>query len=184
MIVNLFLAFQTKTFFEAYQILKRQTTESALPRYFVPIIVNGALSAEFALKSILAENHVDYKKEHNLLSLFILLPTDFALEVVNRSMAIAPSYQKFNKWTDELILISEAFVDWRYYFESGAPAFDIAFFDSFVCAVCETLISHYNVELVETVDHEKTDAEIDDMIAENRLRSREAVLEKLSRKRK
>lgn len=181
---NVFLAFQAKTFYETYQILNQQESESKFPRYLAPMIVNGAFSAELALKSILTENHVNYRREHNLLSLLMLLPTDFALEIVNRSMSIGTSYREFGKWVDEMILISEAFVDWRYCFESSAPAFDLTFFDSFVRAIYETLISHYNIEMVETNSCEKTDSEIDDMIMENRLHSREAILEKLSRKRK
>lgn len=182
--VNPSLAFLAKSFFEAYQILKQRNAELMIPRYFAPIIVNGAFATELALKSILTENHMNYKKEHNLWALFMLLPTDLAIDVVNRSMSITAAYQELGKWVDEMILISEAFVDWRYCFENRTPAFDVAFFDSFVCAVYETFISHYNVEMTEDNSRVKTDSELEEMFADNRLHSREAILEKLARKRK
>lgn len=181
---NSILAFQAKSFFEVYQIIKQQEAKLALPRYFPALIVNGAFSAELALKSILTENCVNYKKEHNLVSLFMLLPREFSLEVFNRSMSIAPAYGESDKWADELNLISEAFVDWRYCYEVSAPATDLAFLDSFVCAVYETLISHYNVEITESSNREKTDSEIDEMFSENRRRSKDEILNKLARKRK
>lgn len=182
--VNIHLAFLAKSFFESYQILKQKEVELTVPRYLAPMIVNGAFATELALKSILTENRVNYRKEHNLLELFMLLPTDYALGVVNRSMSIAAAYRELGKWVDELILISEAFVDWRYCFEGSTPAFDITFFDSFICAVYETLISHYNVEMIESDSGGKTESEIDAMFEKNRLQSREAILKKLARKRR
>ena len=165
-----FLVYQAKSFYNAYIALEqiRNNYEKEL-LYFVPWIVNGAFSAELTLKAILAKNGIEYGKEHNLYVLFCMVPDSFQSELVSYFSKKAPEYLDAKKFTDELILISNVFVDWRYCFEGNpTPAFDARFLSAFANAAICTLFAHYNVDFVPSATRGETDDEINEMIRDNR----------------
>lgn len=178
------LVYQAKSFYNAYialEQLNRQSEDDLL--YFVPTIVNGAFSCELILKAILAKNKIEYEKDHNLFSLFRLLPDSFRTELYEYFIKKAPEYREWDKFEDELILISNAFSDWRYAFENKpVPAFDTRFLAAFANAAIWTMFMHYNVSLVRSDTVEKSDDEIEEMFRENREKCRAINIKKLQKK--
>ena len=180
------LVFQAKSFYNAYIALDQlnRTCEDSL-LYYVPMLVNGAFSIELTLKAILAKNQIDYGKEHNLLILFQLLPDSFQAELFSHLIEKAPEYKDPKKCAEELILISNAFVDWRYPFEEKqAPAFDSRFLAAFANAAIWTMFSHYNVSYVRSTDEKMPDEEIEEMIRQNREDAKNANLTQIQKKSK
>ena len=180
------MVFQAKSFYNAYialgQIGDNFDREPGL-YYFVPRIVNGALSIELTLKAILAKNGVDYGKEHNLLILFEQLPESFQRELLGYLFQKAPEYADSKKCAEELILISNAFVDWRYFFEGDpAPAIETRFLAAFANAAICTMFAHYNVHYTLVTDSGKTDEEIAEMFRENREQCKDKNISYLQRK--
>ena len=165
-----FLVYQAKSFYNAYIALEQINGACDNPlMYHVPVLVNGAFSIEITLKAMLAKNQIDYGKEHNLFVLFRLLPDSFQLEVLGHLTEKAPEYRDADKCFDELVLISNAFIDWRYAFEGKpAPALNTRFLAAFANAAIWTMFSHYNVDIVPSSTKTKTDDEIDEMIRKNR----------------
>lgn len=86
------LRYLAGSFLTAYINLCAMNAEVEDPIFVVPMVVNGAFSAELSLKAILAENGIEYGKEHNLLYLFSLLPDDMLQEVVQRSWERTPAF--------------------------------------------------------------------------------------------
>lgn len=165
-----FLVYQAKSFYNAYIALDQinQASDDQL-LYFIPTLVNGAFSIEITLKAILAKNQINYGKEHNLLILFRLLPNSFQRELFLHLTEKAPEYMDADKCFDELVLISNAFADWRYAFEDKpVPALQTRFLSAFANAAIWTMFSHYNVDLVPSTIPHKTDEEIDEMLRKNR----------------
>lgn len=181
-----FLIFQAKSFYNAYIALEQINQSCEQPTvYYVPMLVNGAFSIEITLKAILAENNIEYGKEHNLVVLFQQLPDDFKIELLSHLLEKAPEYADMDKCAEELILISNAFVDWRYAFEGkSAPAFDLRFLSAFANAAIWTMISHYNVDVVSYIDKTKTDEEIEEMFRKNREDGLVTNLKLIQKKRK
>lgn len=164
------LVYQAKQFYNVYIALDQinRVCENPL-MYYVPMVVNGAFSIEITLKAILAKNQIKYGKEHNLLVLYQLLPNSFQAELLGHLVEKAPEYKDVNKFCEELILISNAFVDWRYFFEGKpAPALDSRFLAAFANAAIWTMFSHYNVDFVPSSSEERTEEEIDEMLRQNR----------------
>ena len=180
------LVFQAKSFYNAYIALEqisRQSEDDLL--LLIPTIVNGAFSCELTLKAILAKNKIEYEKEHDLLSLFMLLPDSFRTELFGYMIQKAPEYKEPEKFADELILISNAFIDWRYAFEDKpVPALDTRFLSAFANAAIWTMFSHYNVSLEPCDTTEKTDEDVEDMFAKNRELCKRINIEKLQKKKK
>ena len=112
-----FLIFQAKSFYNAYLNLERIDMQSGDFLFTVPMLVNGAFSIELSLKAILTRNSISYKKEHNLLVLFRMLPEEFQCEVIGYLLEKAPEYKDMEKFTKEFVLVSNAFVDCRYGFQ-------------------------------------------------------------------
>ena len=186
MIHTEFLVFQAKSFYNAYIALE-QLNQSCEPPllYYVPMIVNGAFSIEISLKALLAINHIEYGKEHNLVVLFMQLPDSFQAELLGHLFEKAPEYNDVQKSVDELLLISNAFVDWRYAFEGKpAPAVDSRFLSAFANAAIWTMFSHCNVDLVPTNDNTKTDEEIEELYQKNREDCKNTNIKLIQKKRK
>ena len=185
MIRKEFLIYQAKSFYNAYIALEQihQASDDKL-LYFVPALVNGAFSAEITLKAMLANNDIDYGKEHNLLTLYRLLPDSFATEMLGHLFEKAPEYRDIDKCAEELVLISNAFVDWRYAFEGEpTPAFDSRFLAAFANAAIWTMFSHYNADFV-TDKSTKTDEEIEEILRKNREKCIEINLKKIQYRKK
>ena len=186
MIHTEFLLYQAKSFYNAYIALDQVYQASDDPMlYYVPLMVYGAFSAEITLKAILAENGVEYGKEHNLLELYRMLPESYGAELLGHLFEKAPEYRDTDKCVEELVLISNAFVDWRYAYEGQpAPAFDMRFLSAFANAAIWTMLSHYNVDIIPSSTKRETDAEIEEKYRQNREKCIEANLIKIQQKKK
>ena len=152
--------------------------------FVAPAIINGAFSAELGIKSILTENSIQYGKEHNLLELFMLLPKNFQMEMLYYFNERTPYFRDANEWLDELILISNSFIDWRYCFEDRQiPAINLGFLDAFAFAVFCTVTSHYKVDIKKDSKMSITTEELDKKFEKNRVECLEQIIESLATKR-
>lgn len=80
-----------------------------------PAIVCAAFSAELGLKELLRQRGIAFEREHKLLKLLELLPPE-ELQAIRAELAA--------HWPDldsQLANASNAFVVWRYFFESPGP---------------------------------------------------------------
>lgn len=178
------LAYQAKSFYNAYINLEQIHFQADNLLFAIPMLVNGAFSVELSLKTILAKNNIDYKKEHNLLSLFEILPEKFQCEIMGYLFKKAPEYKDAEKFSEELILVSNAFVDWRYAFEGkSVPAFDLRFLSALANASICTVLAHYNIDLV-TMNNNESDAQIEEKIESNRRKCIETNIKHIQKNRK
>ena len=164
------LVFYAKSFYNAYIALEQinQASEDQL-LYFIPVMVNGAFSIELTLKAILTKNQIEYDREHNLLVLFRLLPKAYQSELIDNLIKKAPEYSDTDKLVEELLLVSNAFVDWRYSFEgSSGPAFETRFLSAFANAAICTLFAHYNVSFTPHNASPEDYRHAETLISENR----------------
>ena len=143
------LVYQAKSFYNAYIILEQIKIDEDELLLFVPKLVNGVFSVELIIKAILTEQGISYDKEHNLKILFEKLPAVIQNQIWEYLVKKAPEYSDAEKREKELLLISEAFVQWRYFFEGNVvPAFDMRFLSAFANAlITEMFALGYNVVL-------------------------------------
>ena len=177
---------QAKAFYNAYIALDQLCRDDSdtLLLLFAPLVVNGAFSVELALKAILAKNQIEYGKEHNLLILFQMLPKSFQQELWAYLIEKAPEYAGSEKGLDELILLSNAFVDWRYAFEGKpVPAIESRFLAAFANAAVHTMFSYYNADLLPATKTESNN-EIEQRFHENREKCKEINLKMIQKKTK
>ena len=174
-----FLVYEAKSFYNAYIALEQLSKLDATPEFllYVPMIVNGAFSIELTLKAILVKNNISYGKDHNLLSLFRLLPNQFQCELLTHLMEKAPEYVDTKKFVDEIVLLSNAFED------NPAPAVDTRFLAAFANAAILTMFSHYNVDLVPSTKI-VSDDEIEQKFHENRELCKKTNLQRIEKKNK
>lgn len=181
-----FIVYEAKAFYNAYirlEELNRECPDKML--LYIPMLVNGAFSIEITIKAILFKRGIEYGKEHNLLILFEMLPKSIQDEIWSHLAEKAPEYADQKRRTDELTLISNAFVDYRYIFEGkNVPAFDVRFLSAFANATILTMFAlGYNLFLVPSTS-EKTEQEIDSMIENNRAESIQAIQAHIEKKRR
>lgn len=178
------LVYQAKAFYNAYIALghlSRDDSEAFL-LLSVPLVVNGAFSIELTLKAILAKNNIEYGKEHNLLVLYKMLPDAFQKELLSHLIEAAPEYIEAETCFDELLLLSNAFVDWRYLFEGKpVPAIDLRFLSAFSNAAIVTMFSHYNTDLTPS-DRTVSDEKVEQKLRENREQCKEINLKMIQKK--
>ena len=149
---------------------------------FFPLVVNGTFSIELTLKAILAKNDIEYEKEHNLMVLYKMLPDAFQKELLLYLNKKAPEYMESETFFDELLMLSNAFVDWRYAFEGKpVPAVDLHFLSAFSNAAIVTMFSHYNTDLQPSA-RTASDDEIEQMFRENREKCKEINFKKVQKK--
>ena len=111
-----------------------------------------------------------------------MLPEAFQDEILLHLIEKAPKYKDPKSCCDELLLLSNAFVDWRYLFEEKpVPATDLIFLSAFANAAIWTMISHYNVDLIPSVRVE-SDAEMEQKFQENREKCKEINLKMIQKK--
>ena len=100
--------------------------------YTTPSIVNSAFACEIFLKALLLYHDVIINKEHNLKSLFEMLP-----ERVREYIISTVKYNTGRQWEsvwgfDPVERISNAFVEWRYCYEyHHHMEMDISFLEAF-----------------------------------------------------
>lgn len=99
-------------------------------------------------------------------------------EIISRFILLYPAYNQDNLSVD-LVLLSDAFIDWRYSFEGNVAPMDTKFVDSFITAIAKTLEAHYNVDYVECEDGGISEEEFDKLAAEERQLQYEKHLKKL-----
>ena len=181
-----FIIYEAKAFYNAYialEQLNREYEDKML--LYIPIFVNGAFSIEITLKAILFKQGIEYGKEHNLFILFEMLPEAIQNEIWSHLAEKAPEYANQQRRTDELMLISNTFVDYRYVFEGKTvPAVDTRFLSAFANAAIWTMFSlGYNLFLVPGTS-EKTEQEIDAIFENNRAESIQAIQAYIEKKRR
>lgn len=179
------LVYQAKSFYNAYIALEQLHPDDKL-LLFVPKLVNGAFSVELIIKAILVEQSIPYNNEHNLKILFEKLPLDIQNKIWGYLEEKAPEYSDETKRTNELLLMSDAFVQWRYCYEGkNVPAFDTRFLWAFANAAIRTMFNlGYNVFLVESEIEVPSD-EYDDInkkIEDNRNKCMISNIEKIRKK--
>lgn len=132
---NPYLVYQAKSFYNAYHVLQQVTFDSDELLLMVPRIVYGTFSVELTLKAILTEQGIPYDNEHNLKILFDKLPLNIQKRIWDYLATKAPEYSDVAKCETELLIMSEAFVQWRYYYEDTiSPSVDGRFLSAFANA--------------------------------------------------
>lgn len=165
-----FLIYQAKSFYNAYIMLEQIKNEEDPLLLYVPMLVNGAFAVELILKAILTKQKIEYKNEHNLKVLFDKLPLDIQKELWDFLEKKKPEYADHKKRETELIIMSDAFVKWRYCFEDkNAPAFDSSFLSAFANAAIYIMFHlGYNAFFVESNIPTETYDEIEKKFEDNR----------------
>ena len=179
------LVFEAKSFYNAYIALEQLDRDNDHPPmlFHIPMIVNGAFAIEITFKAILTKNQIEYGKEHNLAVLFLKLPESFRREIVGSFIQTAPEYLDMRRLSDELIILSNAFVDWRYGFEKNSvPALDMRFLSVFANAAICVMLSHYNVNVFPSTSEMKSEAEIEKQFQDNRDQFRRKNLDTIQKK--
>lgn len=180
---NLILAYQAKAFYNAYIALD-QLKPDEKHLLFVPKLVNGAFAIELSIKTILVEKNIPYQKEHNLKVLFKKLPLDIQNKIWNYLAEKAPEYADIEKRENELLLISEIFVQYRYCFEGDIiAAFDERFVSAFANATIRVMFElGFNAFLTERTASPDEIAEIEAKIETNRIESIKNIQKKIQNK--
>lgn len=166
------LIYQAKAFYNAainLELLDRKSDHGSGDFLFqTPAAVNAAFSIEITLKAILTCEGIAYKREHNLFVLYTLLPDHAQYLIWKWVREKTPEYDN-DALIEEFVLISDAFIQWRYSFEEGIkPAFDMRFLMSFATAAIMTMFElGYNVD-ISPVKKEKSDEEILQLLEYNR----------------
>lgn len=178
------LVYQAISFYNAYIALEQCKPDEDL-LLLVPKLVYGAFSVELIFKAILTEQDISYSNGHNLKVLFDKLPMDIQNTMWRHLAEKAPEYSNKAKRETELILMSEAFVAWRYCYERNAPAFSSRFLSAFANAAIWTMYElGYNVFLTESEVAVDSDEyyEINKKVEDNRKEWLQANQEKIRRK--
>ena len=174
------LIYQAKSFYNAAINLERIDRESGDLLFLTPTIVNAAFSIEITLKAILTCEGITYENEHNIMVLYSLLPESAQALIWKWVWTKAPEYD-VEKCVRELILISDAFKQWRYSFEDGIkPALDTRFLMCFANAAIGTMFElGYNVDVTPVGTEMSTDEieRVERMYEDNR---REAIEKNLA----
>jgi len=80
-----------------------------------PAIVCAAFSAELGLKELLRQRSISFGKQHRLLELLELLPKEDSNAIRSELAAHWPDLER------QMADANNAFVVWRYFFESPGP---------------------------------------------------------------
>lgn len=181
---NIWLVHQAKSFYNAYIALEQIGDPVDSPMLLlVPRLVNGAFAVEVTLKAILTEQGIDYAKEHNIKVLFDLLPKDIQNDFWDFLTSKKPEYADTQKREKELVIMSDAFVKWRYCFESNnPPAFDSNFLSAFANAAIYMMFHlGYNVSF-QPVDLPESEEDIEKKYENNRNTNYQSSINYINRK--
>lgn len=106
-----------------------------------PALICAALSAELGLKAILARHRTPTGKEHKLKKLLELIPAPDREWIVHTTAGSFPDFDQ------QLEKASEAFVDWRYIYESKTPKeLNIFFVGAFASAISQRIVKARNAD--------------------------------------
>ena len=178
------LAYEAKSFYNAYINLERMDLQCEDLLFSIPRMVNGAFSIELSLKALLSNLNIHFEREHNLFVLFSMLPERIQ-ELFWKYLTLkAPEYDDEDKRTEELLLISDSFVKWRYFYEDNVvPAFDSRFLSAFAnTAIYFLLALGFNFDIKKTEEIIETDEQIEKLISENRAKSIQSTKDYIEKK--
>lgn len=108
-----------------------------IPSLLSPLVVNGALAVELALKFLIFEKTESCECTHNLKCLFEQLPG--CHKIALKDKIYKQAHQNEETLNSNLSSISNLFVDFRYSFENSHIGFS-NFFNDFVHIVCDYAI--------------------------------------------
>lgn len=167
---NIWLVHQAKAFYNAYIALEQIGDPADAPMLlFVPRIVNGAFAVEITLKAILTEQGIGYGKEHNIKVLFDLLPQNIRNDMWSFLVKKKPEYADIQKREKELVILSDAFVKWRYCFEGkNPPAFDTSFLSAFANAAIYMMFHLGYNAFIQPSNSSKSEEKIEKKFEDNR----------------
>ena len=176
------LTFQAGSFLTSYVSLYINNSQASDSSFIIPMIVNGTFSVELSLKALLVRLGINYGREHNLFYLYYLLPTDYAWEIFTRSIAGTPTSRDLRRWMDNLILISNAFEEWRYGFEAKhSLVLNSDFLSLLVQAAYGTLTDHFGEINYDKVEPIKSDEYMDQEFSSEVVEQRQAAIEKIAK---
>lgn len=109
-----------------------------VPMLTPPLIANGTLAAELALKFLIFKKKGEYECGHHLLSLFNQLTEPHRTVLTERICKEA--HQNETTLTENLNKISNLFEDFRYFYEHEVLGYS-HFLNDFIHIVCDYAIS-------------------------------------------
>ena len=116
------------SFFYAAEVCDDSWTPPTDERYkqlLIAIFVNRAVACEIFIKALLQNEHIPLTKEHNLKTLFDLLPLKIQAELKNCYAQMDSSIE------DKLNLIADSFIEIRYAYEYSSLSIEPPFLESF-----------------------------------------------------
>lgn len=117
-----------------------------IPLLTPPLVTNGALAVELALKFLLFKENGAFECIHNLKLLYEQLPEPHKTILTNQIFTEA--HQNSTSLNINLLNISNLFIDYRYFFSKDTVGFSNFFYD-FIHIICDyvlSLKSQYNNE--------------------------------------
>jgi len=121
----------------------KSSNEQLMATYLIPHIVNKSFATEMAIKAILTKEAISYRRTHRLDKLFKLLPMDLQNAII---ITLKKQYVNLNI-NDEIILIGEAFVQWRY-FHDTSNSIKHGFFNVFTEIICKLCYENCNIQYI------------------------------------
>lgn len=120
------------------QILAYEADHEGMPFLTPPLIANGALAAELALKFLIFKENGEFDCIHDLQQLFESLPDCHKIPLTE--IICQQAHQNEETLQDNLSNIKNLFEDMRYFFSHESVGYS-GFFNEFVHIVCEYAIS-------------------------------------------
>lgn len=119
-------------------IAEYEERHKGIPFLTPPLVANGTLAAELALKYLVFKEKGEYECSHQLQFLFNQLVEPHKTVLIERICKEAQ--QNETTLTENLNNISNLFEDFRYFYEHGTLGYS-NFWNSFVHAVCDYALS-------------------------------------------
>lgn len=119
-------------------LLAYERKHDGIPFLSPPLVVNGALAAELALKFLIFKENGEFECIHNLQRLFEVLPNCHKIPL--SGMICKQAHQNEETLRYNLSNIANLFEDFRYFFGKEHIGFS-NFFNEFVHIVCDYAIS-------------------------------------------
>lgn len=120
------------------QIYAYEAEHEGVPSLTAPLIVNGALAAELALKFLIFKENGEFDCIHDLQQLFEVLPDCHKIPLTE--IIFQQAHQDKESLQTNLSNIKNLFEDMRYFFSHESVGYS-NFFNEFVHIVCDYAIS-------------------------------------------